>query len=47
MINLGCAIAIIPFVEIQKFIEWTLRRKKNKRIVNYQSEQDLETEEQN
>ena len=46
-IAIGCAIAIIPFVEIQKFIEWTLRRKKNKRIINYQSEQDLETEEQN
>ena len=46
-IAIGCAVAIIPLVEIQKIVEWMLRRKKNKSIVNYQTEQDLETEEQN
>ena len=46
-IAIGCAIAIIPFVEAQKFVEWYVRKRKNKRIENYQTEQNLETEEQN
>ena len=39
-IAVGCAIAIIPFVEIQKVIEWSMKKKKNKRIANYQTEQN-------
>jgi Ca2+-transporting ATPase len=46
LIAIGCALAIIPFVEIQKFVENLLRKKKDKRIENFKQEQDTKLEEQ-
>ncbi|MGN0960970.1 MAG: calcium-translocating P-type ATPase, PMCA-type [Christensenellales bacterium] len=46
-IAIGCAVAIIPVVEIQKFIEWLVVRSKEKKINAYKEEQKIETEEQN
>ena len=47
IISVGCALAIIPLVELQKGIERLIRKKKQKNIANYQEEQEIETEEQN
>ena len=46
-IAIGCAFAIIPLVEIQKFVEWLLRKKKNKTIENFKKEENTKLEEQN
>lgn len=46
-IAIGLAFAIIPIVELQKFIEWLVFRKKEKKIVAFQAEQQVESEEIN
>jgi Ca2+-transporting ATPase len=46
-IAVGCAVAIIPIVEIQKLIERVIYNKKQKRINAYKDEQTTETNEQN
>jgi len=46
-IAIGCAVAIIPVVEVQKLIEWGINRKKQKKINAFKEEQNIETEEQN
>ena len=47
IIAVGCALAIIPLVEIQKLIEWGIKRRKQKKIAVYKEEQDNEAESQN
>ncbi len=46
-IAIGLSFAIIPCVELQKIIEWGVRRKKEKQITQYQAEQKDEFESQN
>jgi len=46
-IAIGCALAIIPAVEIQKLIEWCRGRSKNKMIREFEEEQDKKTEDIN
>ena len=46
-VAIGLALAIIPIVEIQKFIEWLIRKSKTKKIEEFKEEQQVETEEQN
>lgn len=47
IIAVGCAVAIIPLVEIQKLIENLVWKRKQKKINVYKEEQDTEAEEQN
>jgi len=47
LISVGCAVAIVPLVEIQKLIEYIIRKNKQKKIDVYKEEQDEETEQQN
>lgn len=47
LIAIGCAVAIVPLVEIQKLIEWGIRKRKEKRAKNFEQEQKVEIEEQN
>ena len=46
-ISVGCAVAIIPIVEVQKLIERAIYNKKQNRINLYKDEQTSETNEQN
>ncbi len=46
-IAIGCAVAIIPVVEIQKGIEHIVKRKKQKEIAKFNKEEDIEVEGQN
>jgi hypothetical protein len=43
-ISIGCAIAIIPLTEIQKGIEYFVRKRKNKQIENFKAEEDNKAE---
>ena len=47
LISIGCAIAIIPIVEIQKLIERIIKNKKNKKIAMMKQNEKIEIEEQN
>ena len=47
LVAIGCAVVIIPAVELQKLIEWAIARSKNKKIDAYKAEQEEEKEEQN
>ena len=44
LIAIGCAFAIIICVEIQKFIEWCIEKRKNKNIAKFEKEQKEKTE---
>lgn len=46
LIAIGCAIAIIPIVEIQKLIEWSIRKHKQKKIDEFNKNETVEVEEQ-
>ncbi len=46
-IAIGCAVAIIPIVEIQKLIEYLAWKKKQKKIAEFNKAEDLEVEDQN
>lgn len=46
-IAIGCAVAIIPIVEIQKFIEYMAWKKKQKKIAEFQKAENIEIESQN
>ena len=45
-IAIGCAFAIVPVVEIQKLVEWGIRRKKQKKINAFEQEQQDKLEQQ-
>ncbi|HBO48252.1 MAG TPA: calcium-translocating P-type ATPase, PMCA-type [Clostridiales bacterium] len=46
-ISIGCAFAIIPLVELQKFIEYLIKRNKQKKIQNFVIEEQNEVDSQN
>lgn len=46
-IAIGCAIAIIPVVEIQKLVEKIIRKRKAKKVNEFESEQDEKLEDLN
>ena len=46
-VAIGCAVAIVPIVEIQKMVERIIRKNKQKKIASYSNEQDEEVEQQN
>ena len=46
-ISIGCAFAIIPLVELQKFIEYLIKRNTQKKIQNFVIEEQNEVDSQN
>ena len=45
-IAIGCAVAIIPLVELQKGIEILIKKRKQKKIEEFNKQENIEIEEQ-